>query len=231
MNHQAIDKAVDGLKEIAYPAEWATAELDAVVKIDAPEFVTDVLLPQLAMQGNDLPVSKFAADGFVQPGTTKYEKRGIATVIPVWNSEKCTTCNMCSLYCPHSAIRPFLLNEEEVAKAPESFTTINMKGAGEVAKYKFRVQVSALDCTGCTVCTTACPTNCLTMKDFAEVHEVETKNWDYAMTLPARNELADRSNIRGTMLQSRTSSSRVRARAATRRRWSSCSRSCSVSAS
>ena len=95
----------------------ANAELDAVVKIDAPEFVTDVVLSQLAMQGNDLPASKFAADGFVQPGTTKDEKRGIATVIPVWNSEKCTTCNMCSLDSPHGAIRPFLLNEEEVANA------------------------------------------------------------------------------------------------------------------
>ena len=99
----------------------ANAELDAVVKTDAPEFVTGVVLPQLAMQGNDLSVSKFAADGFVQPGTTKDEKRGIATVIPVWNSEKCTTCSTCSLYSPHGATRPFLLNEENAAKVMENF--------------------------------------------------------------------------------------------------------------
>lgn len=200
MNHQAIDKAVDGLKEVAVPAEWADAPLEEVKALEAPKFVTDVLMPQLAMQGNALPVSKFAADGFVEPGTTKYEKRGIATKVPVWNGEKCTTCNMCSLYCPHGAIRPFLLTEEEAKAAPEGFKTIQMKGAGEVAKYKFRVQVSALDCTGCTVCTTACPTQCLTMVDFGKAEAEEVANWDYAMKLPARNELADRGNVRGTML-------------------------------
>ena len=139
--------------------------------------------------GNDLPASKFAADGIVQPGTTKDENRGIATVVRVWNSEKCTTCNLCSLYSTHGAIRPFLLNDEEAAKAPESFTTTNMKCTGDVAKSKFRVHVFTLDCA---VCTTACPTNCLTTKDIGEVHDVETKNGDNAMTLPARNELADR---------------------------------------
>ena len=122
-----------------YPAEWANAELDAVVKTDAPEFVTDVPLPQIAMRGNDLPVSKFAAEVFVQPGTTNDERRGITTVIPVSNNEKSTTCNLCSLDSPHGAIRPFLLNEEEVANAPQSFTTVNMNGASEVATYKLRL--------------------------------------------------------------------------------------------
>ena len=185
-------------------------------------------MPQLAMQSNDLSVSKFAADCLVQPGTTKNEKCEIATVIPVRNSEKCTTCNMCSLYCPHGTIWPFLLNDEEASKAPESFTTTNMKCTGEVAKYKFRVQVSALDCT---VCPTTCPTNWLTIKNIGEVHEVETKNGDYAMTLPEYIELADQRTSAARCCTSRTSSFRAHARAATRRRWSSCSRSCSVSAS
>ena len=182
-NHQAIYKAVDGLKEIVCPAELVDVELEEVVKTDAPEFVTDVLLSHLSTQGNDLPVSKCVTNFFVQPGTTKDESRGIETVNPVGNSEKCTLCNNCSLCCPYGAIQPFLRNEENVAKAPESFPTITMKCAGEVAKSKLRVQVSTLDCTGCTP---ACPTNCLTTKDIAEVHEVETKNGDYAMTLPAR---------------------------------------------
>ncbi|KAL7718321.1 pyruvate dehydrogenase (NADP(+)) [Entamoeba marina] len=191
MNHNAIDKAVDGLVEVKVPESWANAELETIEKIDAPEFITDVLLPQLAMQGNNLPVSKFVADGSMPMGTTKYEKRGIATNIPVWDSKKCISCNMCSLYCPHAAIRPFYLTEEEVNKAPSDFVTIPQK----------RIQVSALDCTGCEVCTTSCPVKALSMQPFGEHAEVETKNWEYALSIPQKNDIVDKSNIKGTMVQ------------------------------
>ncbi|EKE41923.1 hypothetical protein ENUP19_0041G0116 [Entamoeba nuttalli] len=198
MNHDAIDKALDGLVEVKVPAEWANAPLEAVTKIEAPEFVTDVLMPQLAMKGNELPVSKFAADGFMPMGTTKYEKRGIATKIPTWEASKCVQCNMCSLYCPHAAIRCFYLTPEESAKAPAEFVQID--GKAQQAGYKFRIQVSAMDCTGCEVCTTACPVKCLSMTPFEQVSEVESKNWEFAMTLSPKNSLSDRSNIKTTMI-------------------------------
>ena len=198
MNHDAIDRAVDGLVEVKVPESWKTAELETVTKIEASEFVTDVLLPSLAMHGNELPVSKFAEDGFMEMGTTKYEKRGIATMVPVWDAESCTQCNMCSLYCPHAAIRPFYLTQEEAAAAPKEFVTVD--GKGKEKDYKFRIQVSSLDCTGCEVCTTACPKKCLKMTPFAQVNDVESKNWEFAMTLPAKNHLAERTNIKNTMI-------------------------------
>ena len=197
MNHDAIDRAVDGLVKIDVPASWATAELETKTKIDAPEFVTDVLMPQLAMDGNDLPVSKFAQDGFMPMGTTKYEKRGIATMVPVWNADKCTSCNMCALYCPHGAIRPFLLTEEEAAKAPATFKTVQGKLAQK--EYKFRVQVSSMDCTGCSVCTTACPVKALDMTSMETCGAEEAANWEFAMTVAPKENAVDKANIRGTM--------------------------------
>ena len=201
MNWNAIDKALDGLVEVKVPESWKTAELEVKEKVEAPQFITDLLLPALAMEGNSLPTSKFDKSGFMPMGTTKYEKRGIATKVPVWNAEKCTTCNMCSAYCPHAAIRPFLLTEQEAAAAPESFKTIPMKGAGELKNYKFRIQVSSYDCTGCEVCTTACKFDALTMKPFDEVAVVEGKNWEHAMNIPQRPELADRKTLRGAQLR------------------------------
>ena len=183
--HKAIDKAVDGLKKIAHPAEWANAELEEVVKTDVPKFVTDVLLPQLAMQGTTcrsrslLPTASSSRARRITRGAGLRRSSRSGTA----RSARCATSARCTARA--GAIQPFQLNEEEAAKAPESFTTINTRGAGEVAKSKFRVQVSTMDFTGCT---TACPTNCLTMKDIAEVHEVQTKNQDYAMTLPARTD-------------------------------------------
>ncbi|ELP92609.1 pyruvate-flavodoxin oxidoreductase, putative [Entamoeba invadens IP1] len=199
MNHDAIDRAVDGLVEVKIPAEWATAPLEAKVHLDAPEFVNDVLIPQLTMHGNELPVSKFAEDGFMPMGTTKYEKRGIATAIPAWESAKCVQCNMCSLYCPHAAIRPFLLNDAETKNAPASYTLVN--GKKPVDAYKFRIQVSSMDCTGCGVCVTACPAKCLAMTPFDKIGAEEAKNWEYSMKVTEKTEVADRANMKGAMFR------------------------------
>ncbi|KAL7719468.1 pyruvate dehydrogenase (NADP(+)) [Entamoeba marina] len=169
-------KAVDGLVEVKVPESWANAELETIEKIDAPEFITDVLLPQLAMQGNNLPVSKFVADGSMPMGTTKYEKEELPLTF-----------------------QPFYLTEEEVNKAPSDFVTIPQKG--KFAAYKARIQVSALDCTGCEVCTTSCPVKALSMQPFGEHAEVETKNWEYALSIPQKNDIVDKSNIKGTMVQ------------------------------
>ncbi len=94
-------------------------------------------------------------DGTFPAGTTAYEKRGIAVKVPEWIPENCIQCNQCSYVCPHAAIRPFLLTEEEVANAPEGTEVIT--GKGGTKEYKFRMQVSALDCTGCGNCADVCP--------------------------------------------------------------------------
>ena len=112
-NYAAIDIGVTGITEINYPEAWATATSGATAMhvSDDPYFV-DFIKPILAQQGDKLPVSKLAADGYVPTGTTKYEKRGIAVEVPMWIPENCIQCNQCALVCPHASIRPFVMTEE-----------------------------------------------------------------------------------------------------------------------
>ena len=109
------------------------------------------------MKGDDLPVSAFqgSEDGTFPPGTTAYEKRGIAVNVPEWQPDMCIQCNQCSYVCPHAAISPFLLTEEENKNKPAGMLTVPMKGKG-FEGYQFRIQVSVLDCTGCGNCADVC---------------------------------------------------------------------------
>ncbi len=166
MNYAAIDAGVDALVEVAVPAAWANAE-DAKAeekvegnRIDLVTFVKDIVNPVNKMQGDSLPVSVFKdrADGVFPQGSSAYEKRGVAVEVPVWHAENCIQCNQCAFVCPHAAIRPFAMNEEEAANAPASTKfTAKMIGKG-CEGYKFTIAVSPLDCMGCTLCVKACPT-------------------------------------------------------------------------
>ena len=151
-NYAAIDIGVTGITEINYPEAWATATSGATAMhvSDDPYFV-DFIKPILAQQGDKLPVSKLAADGYVPTGTTKYEKRGIAVEVPMWIPENCIQCNQCALVCPHASIRPFVMTEE--TEAPETFVAKKANGVGDGKL--FRIQVSPYDCTGCPPST--CP--------------------------------------------------------------------------
>ena len=136
----------------------------------------------VAQKGNDLPVSAFKdiIDGTFPAGTTAYEKRGVASHVPEWNPDNCIQCNQCSLVCPHAAIRPVVMTDEELKNAPTSMKTIDIKAPKELAGMHFRMQVSALDCTGCGNCADVCPakTKALVMKPFeGQLHEAE--NWEY----------------------------------------------------
>ena len=148
-NYAAIDIGVTGITEINYPEAWATATSGATAMhvSDDPYFV-DFIKPILAQQGDKLPVSKLAADGYVPTGTTKYEKRGIAVEVPMWIPENCIQCNQCALVCPHASIRPFVMTEE--TEAPETFVAKKANGVGDGKL--FRIQVSPYDCTGCGSC-------------------------------------------------------------------------------
>ena len=128
-NYAAIDIGVTGITEINYPEAWATAASGATAMhvSDDPYFV-DFIKPILAQQGDKLPVSKLAADGYVPTGTTKYEKRGIAVEVPMWIPENCIQCNQCALVCPHASIRPFVMTEE--TEAPETFVAKKATGVG-----------------------------------------------------------------------------------------------------
>ena len=185
-NYAAVDRGGE-ITKIDIPAEWANLPCStdfAVEKHEGdPEFIAKVMRPMVAQTGNDLPVSAFLGyeDGTFPAGTTAYEKRGVATVVPEWNPANCIQCNQCSLVCPHAAIRPCVMTDEEMKKAPESMKAIDVKMPKELAGMHFRMQVSAMDCTGCGNCADVCPAKekALVMKPFeSQLHEAA--NWDYA---------------------------------------------------
>ena len=185
-NYQAVDRGGEIVK-VDIPAEWAQlpCSTDFVVEKHEgdPEFIAKVMRPMVAQTGNDLPVSAFLGyeDGTFPAGTTAYEKRGVATVVPEWNPANCIQCNQCSLVCPHAAIRPCVMTDEEMKKAPTSMKAIDVKMPKELAGMHFRMQVSAMDCTGCGNCADVCPAKekALVMKPFeSQLHEAA--NWDYA---------------------------------------------------
>ena len=186
MNCEAIDVAISKVEKIDYPASWATATTGAeVVSVTDDPYFNEVIKPITAQQGDKLPVSVFDPSGYVPTGTTKYEKRGIAVTVPKWLPENCIMCNQCAMVCPHACIRPFLAKEEDLAGADASFVTKDARGK-DVAGYKFRMQISPLDCTGCNNCVDICPAKekALVMESLDSSLEKQAANWEFAVKLP-----------------------------------------------
>ena len=183
MNYAAVDRGAEYVK-VEIPFEWKNIVNGKFIpdsyKRLAPEWVRTVADVVNAQNGNDLPVSAFkdAADGVIPAGTAAFEKRGIATHVPEWKPENCIQCNQCSFVCPHAAIRPFIMTEEEAAKAPASVKRV--KGNGPLKDYYFTMQVDPADCTGCGNCADVCPakTKALEMVP-AATQEVEQGNFEY----------------------------------------------------
>lgn len=200
MNNKAIDAGIDALIKINVPAEWSTA-VDAVEgEENVPDFIKNVLRPMNRQQGDNLPVSTFTGreDGTFPMGTAAYEKRGIAVNVPEWQIDNCIQCNQCSFVCPHAAIRPFLITEEELANAPEGFEAKKPVGKG-LEDYKYKIQVSVLDCTGCGNCADICPSKekSLIMKPIG-TQAAEIKKWEYAASLPVRDNILPINNVKGS---------------------------------
>ncbi|MBK9390796.1 MAG: pyruvate:ferredoxin (flavodoxin) oxidoreductase [Bacteroidetes bacterium] len=181
MNYAAIDKGTQ-VHKIEIPKEWASVKVTAAADDrDIPAFIREVMEPINAMKGDDLPVSAFRGreDGTFPAGTSQYEKRGIAVNVPEWQPNECIQCNQCAYVCPHAAIRPFLMTEEELKNAPEG--TQSIQGIpGALKAYKFKIQVSVLDCTGCSNCADVCPAKnkALIMKPL-ETQQSEVDRWTY----------------------------------------------------
>ena len=199
MNYAAVDRGGE-IQKVEIPAEWAkldcTTDFVFEHNADDPEFINKVMRPMVAQCGNDLPVSAFKdiVDGTFPAGTTAYEKRGVATVVPEWNSKNCIQCNQCSLVCPHAAIRPVVMTDAELKKAPKGMDAIDMKMPKEMAGMHFRMQVSVMDCTGCGNCADVCPAKekALVMKPF-ESQLGEAKNWEYGQKkVTYKDELIDK---------------------------------------
>ena len=184
MNNASIDHGLNELVEIHIPNAWLTA-LDEPKADNNPDFIKEVVSVMNRQEGDVLPVSTMTKygleDGTWPSGTSKYEKRGAAVEIPVWNMDACIQCNQCSLVCPHAAIRPVLLDEEEVKAAPAGFATKKALGAG-LEKYQYRMQVSPYDCTGCGSCVNGCPAKekALVMAPL-DTQLKEAENWTFAV--------------------------------------------------
>jgi len=200
-NHKAVDVSLENVVEVKYPDAWRTATTGGLrpgTGAERPEFVTSIMDPVLKLEGDDLPVSVFEPGGYQPIGTTQFEKRGIAPMIPVWKPDACTQCNYCSIVCPHAVIRPFLLDKNEHKSAPPGFESRKAKGGTEVAGYQYTIQVSPFDCTGCEVCVESCPDDALYMAPFKEVAEAHSPHWDYAIALPERDDIGDRYTVKGS---------------------------------
>ena len=200
MNYEAVDKGLEGLHKVVITDSWNKESLVSEEK-EVPSFIKDVAYVMMSQQGDKLPVSSFLdrPDGSFPAGTTKYEKRGIATVIPRWDVNACIQCNQCSIVCPHAVIRPFLLNEEEMARAPETFLTKVPLGK-QFEGLKYRIQVSPLDCTGCGNCADICPApgKALFMEPLSEQVEVQKKNWEFSETLTYKDNLMSKEIFKGS---------------------------------
>ncbi len=204
MNYAAVDKGIESLVKIDVPESWKDAKALEENERDIPAFIKDIVEPMNRQEGDLLPVSAFVerADGTFPQGTAAYEKRAIAVDVPHWIIDNCIQCGQCSYVCPHATIRPFLLNEEEVANAPETFETKKAIGKG-LENLGYRIQISTLDCTGCGNCAEVCPSKekALVMKPFEEEYEVQSKNWEYAMTVENKGDLMNVNTIKGSQFR------------------------------
>ena len=201
MNCAAVDEGVRALHKIEVPDSWKDLADDDVGEA-VHDFLHDIIIPMNQLKGDDLPVSIFqkyhTVDGTWPSGTSKYDKRTDAVLLPKWDASKCVQCNQCSLVCPHAAIRAVLLDETEKAAAPAGFETIQAKGPG-LEKYAYRIQVSPYDCLGCGQCAKSClaKDTALTMVP-AESQRHEMPNWDYLVEhVSCKDDAVNKKTIKG----------------------------------
>ena len=212
MNHAAIDAGVTGITEVKVPDAWKTASDDKAPhaatgkRADLVKFVNEIEIPVNKQQGDRLPVSTFVdmADGTFPQGSAAYEKRGIAVDVPEWIPENCIQCTFCSYVCPHAVNRPFVMTAEEAAAAPAATKNADMVG---LAGFKFGIQISVLDCTGCGSCANVCPgkggNKALVMKPL-ETQLAQQEVFAYAEELPEKPEALTKfkpTTVKGSQLK------------------------------
>ena len=201
-NYAAVDRGGEYNQLTVDPA-WANLPDDEEVVNNDPAFINEVVRPINAQDGDLLKVSAFKGieDGTWHQGTAKYEKRGVAAFVPVWNEANCIQCNQCAYVCPHASIRPFVLNDEEQKGA--NFPMLDVKAPATMKGMKFRMQVDVLDCLGCGNCADICPgfkgNKALSMAPL-EGQLAEADNWAYCVAnVSSKQSLVDiKSNVKNS---------------------------------
>ena len=194
--------ALSELVKIVVPDAWKDARDEKAVAPTGNAYVDNFMAPVFAQKGDTLPVSAFPIDGKMPTGTAKYEKRGVAILVPHWIPENCIQCNQCSFVCPHAAILPVLASGDELTPAPAGFGTLEAKGK-ELAGLHFRIQVNTLDCLGCGNCADICPAKepALVMKPLDAEKAVEIENYTFSKTIGVKDTLMSRTTVKGSQFQ------------------------------
>jgi len=208
-NWKAIDETIANLHKVNVPSvASSTHEMPAPVPANAPIFVKNVTAEIMAGRGDRLPVSAFPNDGTWPTGTAMWDKRNLATEIPVWDEELCIYCGKCPFVCPHSAIRAKVFDANLAKDAPATFKHIQVKGKEFEQGMHISYQVAPEDCTGCTLCADICPAvskvdghKALEMRPHAPLLKDERENFEFFLTLPEfdRTQLRT-STIKGSMV-------------------------------
>jgi len=199
MNWKAVDTSLNKIIDTKYPKSWSQLKVKTEGIVNEPDFVKNVMKPMLAQQGDKLPVSAFTPGGIFPASTTKYEKRSVAINIPEWKIETCIQCNQCALVCPHAAIRPLLLTDEELKKSPEGFEA--KKAVGKNTKdLFFKIQVYPEDCIGCGNCADICPSKekSLIMKPIESQIQKQKILRSYSEKIPIKTGGFDKYSVKGS---------------------------------
>ena len=205
MNIAAVDAGINALVQVQVKPEWKNLSGAAIQppRADVPDVIKNILVPINAQKGDDLPVSAFRGmeDGTMPLGTSQYEKRGIATHLPVWDKDECIQCNRCSFVCPHAVIRPYLLNEDEVKNAPAGLELTDAKGP-QLAGLRYTMGVSTLDCTSCGSCVASCPKSGKALK-MVPTHEVslDQTDWNFLTTVKEKTSRVDKFTLKGSQFK------------------------------
>ena len=201
MNNLAVDKGMTSVVAVTIPAAWKLGEEQVATQKTVPAFIKDILIPMNRQEGDLLPVSMFNGieDGSFPSGTSAYEKRGVAINVPVWQMDKCTQCNQCAFICPHAAIRPVLLNEQELQNAPIGF---DAKAASGAKGAYYRIAISPLDCSGCGNCADVCPVKgkALAMEPL-ESQQLQIDLWEHALALTPKANPMNKFTVKGSQFE------------------------------
>ncbi len=207
-NFVAIDRSLERLAHVSLGVVTNDLPTTPPIPDDVPEFVARVTSRLMAGDGDQLPVSAFPVDGTFPTGTTRYEKRAIAQMIPIWDPAICIDCGKCAMVCPHATIRMKVFPSSAVEAAPADFLHKEFKSR-DLLDHRLTIQVAPDDCTGCGVCVDVCPAKSKTdishkaidMAPVAEHRDVERSRWDFFQSIaPLDRSLIPHDSVKGSQV-------------------------------